>query len=381
MLGRRSKPAEFRALNDVTFDIYQGETFGIIGHNGSGKSTLLKLISGIMEPTDGDILVRGRLAALLELGAGFHPELTGSENIFLNGSILGLDREYVEEAYDDIVGFAELEGFIDVPVKHYSSGMRARLGFSVATHLEPDVLLIDEVLAVGDERFKRKCMERVHRFRSLGRTMVLVSHSASTVAQLCSRSAVLDDGELLFVGDSEEAIKIHRAALSRRSTGHTSDRPEADSNSTPVKALNGRFIGDDVEPSLRPESDLTFLAEVRVFRPVEMRVRLTIRTEEGLVLFNRASSGLMGGPIAASAGDYTLAFTLRRLPLRDGRYIIDFNVESADGHERFDRLGAAAGFQVESGTRGLGLVVIDASCQLVQTPTNEAPEPLLGETV
>ncbi|MCL4151441.1 UNVERIFIED_CONTAM: hypothetical protein GTU68_057959, partial [Idotea baltica] len=190
--------------------IFEGETFGILGHNGSGKSTLLKVIAGTIRPTNGRVRTRGRLSALLELGAGFHPDLTGRENIFLNGSILGIPKPKIEEIFDDIVRFAELEEFINLQVKYYSSGMQGRLGFAVATNLEPDVLLIDEVLAVGDEAFQAKCMERVHRFRQLGRTMVLVSHGTEQVRQLCNRAAVMEKGHVLYVGDTDEAIEIYR---------------------------------------------------------------------------------------------------------------------------------------------------------------------------
>ena len=374
VLQRSGQTTEFQALRDVSFEIIKGETFGIIGHNGSGKSTLLKLISGIMRPTSGDVLVRGRLAALLELGAGFHPDLTGTENIYLNGSILGFSEEYVSDAYGDIVAFAELEEFIETPVKHYSSGMRARLGFSVATHLEPDVLLIDEVLAVGDESFKRKCMERVHRFRSLDRTMVLVSHSASTVAQLCDRSAVLSHGEVIFLGDSEDAIKAHRTELSDRSAARAarSEHGEEDLQSA-VQAVGTRFASGDVEPDVGPGDDVTLITEVEVVEPVEFRVRLGLRTEEGLVLLNRASTGLLGGPLNLPAGRHSLAFTLHRLPLRDGRYIIDITIESSNGKKRYDRDGGAASFNVNSGTRGLGLVVAKVSCELLDAEAE--PEP------
>jgi ABC-2 type transport system ATP-binding protein len=368
MLHRSNDRSDFQALTDVSFDIKQGETFGIIGHNGSGKSTLLKLISGIMRPTSGDILVRGRLAALLELGAGFHPDLTGTENIYLNGSILGFNEDYIDDAYDDIVAFAELEEFISTPVKHYSSGMRARLGFSVATHLEPDVLLIDEVLAVGDESFKRKCMERVHRFRSLNRTMVLVSHSASTVGQLCSRSAVLAHGEVVFIGDSDDAIKAHRAELSNRSadrTARTRNRPGTIEQASPVRSVGTVFASGEVEPAVKPGDDVSLVTNLEVNESIAFRIRLSLRTEEGLVLLNRATTGLLGGPLQLEAGRHRLAFTLHHLPLRDGRYIIDVIVESEDGSRRFDRDGGAAVFQVDSGTRGLGLVVVDMSCEVL----------------
>ncbi len=377
LLQKDPAVSEFWALRDVSFDIRRGETFGIIGHNGSGKSTLLKLIAGIMSPTSGDILIRGRLAALLELGAGFHPDLTGAENIYLNGSILGFDESYVDRAYDSIVEFAELEEFIQTPVKHYSSGMRARLGFSVATHLEPDVLLIDEVLAVGDESFKRKCMERVHRFRSLDRTMILVSHSASTVAQLCDRSAVVSHGELVFVGESEQAIRVHRDELSGRSAARA-DRParETQVSEAPVRVVGAEFETGDIEPSVKPGDDITLLARIEVAEPTEFRVRLSMRTEEGLVLLNRASTGLLGGALDLDPGMYGLAFKLHDLPLRDGLYIVDVIVESTDGKKRFDRKGGAASFRIDSGTRGLGLLVVKVSCELLDDNRDPVATPV-----
>src|SRR4029079_431357 len=184
----------FAALEDVTFEVPRGSTFGLIGHNGSGKSTLLKLLAGVYRPSNGRILVDGRVSALLELGAGFHGELTGRENIYLNGSILGLSKPQVERIFDDIVDSAELPPFIDTHVKHYSSGMYARLGFAVAIHVEPEILVVDEVLAVGDEAFQRKCIERVKLFQREGRTILLVSHMAEMVRRIADQIAVFDHG-------------------------------------------------------------------------------------------------------------------------------------------------------------------------------------------
>src|SRR5665213_1511956 len=185
----------FNALKDVNFIVGQGEALGIVGHNGSGKSTLLKCICGVLKPTSGEIRLRGSLAALLELGAGFQPELSGRDNIFLNGSLLGLPRSEIEKRFDEIVAFAELEQFIDNQVKYYSSGMYVRLGFAVAVNVEPDVLLVDEVLAVGDERFQQKCLDRVHEFQNEGRTIVVVSHAPDLLRQICDEIIVLDHGE------------------------------------------------------------------------------------------------------------------------------------------------------------------------------------------
>ncbi len=190
----------FHALKDVTFSIARGETVGIIGRNGSGKSTILKLIAGVMAPTVGDVRVSGRVSPLIELGAGFHPDLTGGENIILNGCILGMSGKEVRERFDDIVAFAELRDFIDTPVKRYSSGMYMRLGFSVAVHSDPGVLLVDEVLSVGDAHFQEKCLAKMHEFQSQGVTIVVVSHSMELVEKFCERVMLINDGRLVDEG-------------------------------------------------------------------------------------------------------------------------------------------------------------------------------------
>ena len=213
LLTSRSRSEDFWALRDVALDVGEGSTFGLIGHNGSGKTTLLKCVAGILRPTSGAILQRGRLAALLELGAGFHPELTGRENVYLNASFLGLSRKQTDAAFDDIVAFAELEQFIDTEVKFYSSGMLVRLGFAVAVHVEPDVLLIDEVLAVGDEAFQAKCLNRVREFQREGRTIVLVTHALDTVTEICDRAAMLHHGELHAIGMPAEVVREMRHVL------------------------------------------------------------------------------------------------------------------------------------------------------------------------
>jgi ABC-2 type transport system ATP-binding protein len=213
VLSSRSRAEDFWALRDVALDVGQGSTFGLIGHNGSGKTTLLKCVAGILRPTSGTIRQRGRLAALLELGAGFHPELTGRENVYLNASFLGLSRRQTDAAFDDIVAFAELEEFIDNEVKFYSSGMLVRLGFAVAVHVEPDVLLIDEVLAVGDEAFQAKCLDRVRAFQREGRTIVLVTHALDTVIEICDRAAMLHHGELHAIGMPADVVREMRYVL------------------------------------------------------------------------------------------------------------------------------------------------------------------------
>ena len=200
LLSGRTRAEDFWALRDVAFDVAEGESLALIGPNGSGKSTLLKVIAGILRPTNGKVLQRGRLAGLLELGAGFHPELTGRENVYLNSAFLGLSRKETDAVYDDIVGFAELGDFMETAIKFYSSGMLVRLGFACAVHVDPDVLLIDEVLAVGDEAFQARCLDRVRWFQRQGRTIVLVSHALDMVRQLCDQAVMLDHGVVHAIG-------------------------------------------------------------------------------------------------------------------------------------------------------------------------------------
>ncbi len=215
----RERRETFWALQDVTLSVQQGETLGLIGPNGSGKSTLLRLIARTHYPTRGSVTVRGRVSPMLEIGIGFHQELTGQENIYLNGSLLGLSRREVERLYPAIVEFSELEDFIDVPVKNYSSGMHARLGFSIAAHLDPDVLLIDEALSVGDEGFQRKCQERMQQFRARGVTIMFVSHNLRTVASLCDRVCLLVHGKVEALGPVDAVVSRYQELTAAMTSG------------------------------------------------------------------------------------------------------------------------------------------------------------------
>ncbi|GAA1334169.1 ABC transporter ATP-binding protein [Brachybacterium rhamnosum] len=211
-LQRKTLADTFMALDDVDLTVHAGETVGLIGFNGSGKSTLLKTISGVLFPDAGRVMLRGRVAGLIEVGAGFHPDLSGRENVFLNGAILGMSREQLEERFDDIVAFSEIEEFIDTEVKYYSSGMFLRLAFSVAVHTDPDIFLVDEILSVGDEPFQKKCLERIRELQAAGRTMVVVSHELEMLQKLCTRIVVLRKGKIIFDGDPTEAVAVLRAS-------------------------------------------------------------------------------------------------------------------------------------------------------------------------
>ncbi len=209
----RRKPltSRFHALDGVSFEIHEGEAVALLGFNGSGKSTTLKMISGVLRPDSGRVLTRGRVAGLIEVGAGFHPDLSGRENIFLNAAILGMSKKETEARFDEIVAFSEIEQFIDTEVKHYSSGMFLRLAFSVAIHTEVDILLIDEILSVGDEPFQQKCLARIRELHTAGKTLVVVSHDLDMVSDLCDRGILLRDGKVAFDGDSKEAVALMRA--------------------------------------------------------------------------------------------------------------------------------------------------------------------------
>lgn len=202
---------QFRAVDHVSFTLHRGETVGLIGFNGSGKSTMLKLLSGVMSPTSGTVGVKGRVAGLIEVGAGFHPDLTGRENVFLNGAILGMSQQQIEAAFDSIVDFSEIEQFIDTEVKFYSSGMFLRLAFSVAVHTDPDIFLIDEILAVGDEPFQKKCLNKIDELRDAGKSLVIVSHDLDMMARFCDRGILLEHGKKVVDGSIDEAIERLRS--------------------------------------------------------------------------------------------------------------------------------------------------------------------------
>lgn len=266
--GRHGKAfrEDFTAVDELTLSIKAGTTVGLLGKNGSGKSTLLKLIGGIVAPTTGTVQGRGRVAALLELGAGFHPDLSGRENVYLNAAILGLSREQIDQRFDDILEFSGIGDFIETAVKFYSSGMYVRLAFAVAVHTDPDVLLVDEVLAVGDEAFQRKCMDRIHQFRNEGRTIILVSHSAQQVQELCDRGILLHHGKMVFDGDINGAVDGLRDVLDDREVGEAP--PEETIHPIQVKGIE--LLDDDGAGIKEIASGAPFTIRVHVdaLRPI-----------------------------------------------------------------------------------------------------------------
>jgi lipopolysaccharide transport system ATP-binding protein len=290
---------EFWALRDVNFEVKEGEVLGIIGRNGAGKSTLLKILSRITEPTKGRVLLRGRIASLLEVGTGFHPELTGRENIFLNGAILGMTQQEIRKKFDDIVAFAEVDKFLDTPVKHYSSGMYVRLAFAVAAHLEPEILIVDEVLAVGDVKFQKKCLEKMRNVATDGRTILFVSHNMSALSQLTSRAVFLSQGVVSCVGKTSDVIERYLSAdrETRSSEYDLRNADRSDYGTGDVRILSLRFE--------QPKAHFDFLEPVRyvvrveVQRPIDrLRVGMTVIADDGTPVgtcFSRELAGLMPG--------------------------------------------------------------------------------------
>lgn len=387
-LREAASPASFlQALADVSFTVEQGEVFGIIGANGAGKSTLLKILAGITEPTTGRAVLRGRIASLLEVGTGFHPELTGRENVFLNGTLLGLRQGEIREEYDHIVEFAGLDKFMDTPVKRYSSGMQVRLAFAVAAHLRPEILLIDEVLAVGDIAFQRKCLGAMKDVAGGGRTVLFVSHNMAAVSSLCHRALMLRQGRVVAIGPADEIIQTYIHS--------TEDLPALDAGGyasfgtrkpvlaqAPLLLRAARLVDSQERP----------LSSVRTGEPLRLDVRvtglsqypsavvgLTVRSvyEQKIFHFNTAMAGGFGS--APRHEHERVRLEIPELPLMAGAYSLDLLVFEP-GVRLLDRIDGALGFDVVesdlygNGYRGEareGLIAVNGECMI----EGEAPAP------
>jgi ABC-type polysaccharide/polyol phosphate transport system ATPase subunit len=343
----RSKSTDVWALSDVSLGIEPGEAVGLVGRNGSGKTTLLRLISGIIKPTTGRIEVGGRVGSLLELGAGFHPEFTGRENVYLNGSILGLKRSRIREHLDEIVAFAELERFIDVPVRTYSAGMTMRLGFAIASHLEVDLLLLDEVFAVGDEAFQRKCFGKIFEFKQRGGTIVFVSHDASSVERLCERAVLLRDGKVEFDGPTHEAIVAYHALLAGESNPAERGAGLREWGSGEARISAVRLLGPDGEErsQLLAGEPLALQLTLTPTRPLPApRLSVELRDESGIILASTAvDTSELGWEEAAGA---VVRYDIERLPLSDGRFHVRCGLTDALGEHQLHQLDDAAAFVV-----------------------------------
>jgi ABC-2 type transport system ATP-binding protein len=357
----RNRYQEFKALDDINLAIEAGTTVGLLGHNGSGKSTLLKCMAGIIQPTTGSVRTSGRLAALLELGAGFHPELSGRENVYLNGSILGLARVEVDRVFDEIVDFAGLEQFIDTPVKHYSSGMYVRLGFAVAINVDPEILLVDEVLAVGDEAFQRKCIDKVRSFQAENRTIVVVTHAVDLVRQMCHRAAALDHGKLVIEGDPNEVIRTFRERLMAGVTSAAGvDRDLVTSELSPVWH-QVRIVGAEVvyatpeHVHAAPGEPMGIDVTLETAEPVaDVVVGLAIYSSMGQLVFG-TNTDILGVDLGTVDGQKNLSFRFEQVPLLDGTYAITLGVHTRGGIS-YDQWEGRRHFEVAAPGREVGLV-------------------------
>lgn len=311
----------FWALRDVEFEVQQGEVLGIIGHNGAGKSTLLKILSRITEPSSGEVRLRGRVSALLEVGTGFHPELTGRENIFMNGTILGMTRREIDAKLDEIVDFSGVEKYIDTPVKFYSSGMKVRLGFAVAAHLEPEILIIDEVLAVGDAEFQKKCLGKMKDVSGQGRTVLFVSHNMSAVKGLCPKTIVLKNGQVVYSDETQKAISFYQKSFSQNSQSHI-EWPETtapgDHRAKLLSVKAEPLVGDHI--SISSGVKLTFYCK-NALHNAALDITYNITNQEEVLMINHGR--LIAPPSELIPGIYEMIAEIPPYTLNEGEYSID----------------------------------------------------------
>jgi ABC-2 type transport system ATP-binding protein len=361
--GRRARYDEFWALKGVSFDVGHGETLGIIGSNGSGKSTLLKCLARILTPDRGSVEVRGRVSALLELGAGFHPDLTGIENIFLNGAILGMSQRDIKARFDRIVEFAGLARFIDTPVKNYSSGMTIRLGFAIAAHVDPEILLIDEVLSVGDQSFQRRSLEKIEEFRREGRTIIFVSHGLSQVQQLCEKAVWIDRGEVKMIGASAEVITEYTGeslSAEPRVEGEIGERwGTGEAQITGIELLGPTGVR---------------LPYLTTFRPLKIRINFTTHLPVENPVFGIRISHLDGKNVWGTntkrravtipriSGSGFIDLEIPFVPLLEGTYELTAAISDSSEVHVFDHWEKKVRFDVhQHDTFDEGLIVIDSS--------------------
>jgi len=365
LVARRSVTEDFWALRNVDLSVDRGETVGLIGPNGSGKSTLLKILSGILAPNSGKVAVQGRISSLLELGAGFNGELTGRENVYLNASILGMTRREIDRAYDSIVSFAELEPFMDNQVKHYSSGQYVRLGFAIAVHADPDILLVDEVLAVGDEAFQRKCLAKIAEFQSQGCSILFVTHSLDLVARVCSRGVVLDHGRVLHDGDPLEAAERLRSLL--RTSADQSGGAVDEAGSLRVEAVR---VLDPVtgaaKESFRAGEPMGIEVDVAASArtpPVSVRVVVTGPSDVPIWVMDAEPERL------EPDGLITFRYVVKELPPIQGVFSLAVALRDAARGTAYDARRFGEMFQ--AGGLGLGQGIIDLAWTCERTGASE----------
>ena len=359
----REHAEEFWALKDISFELEAGKTLGLIGHNGSGKSTLLKVIGGILTPNTGYVERRGRLAALLELGAGFHGDLTGRENVYLNASILGLSRKQTEMYFDEIVEFSGIEQFIDTQVKFYSSGMYVRLAFSVAVHVDPEILLIDEVLAVGDEPFQKKCIDKIRTFQRDGRTIVFVTHGLDTVRALCDRAIMLDKGRIAIDGTPTDVLRAFRDQYSVESLPED-ERGDKRIEVTSVVVMDGshaernRFV---------PGDNLVIEVDLAAHKPTdEWGCGIAIYNKDDVLMYGTNTFVQLIALAPFNGGTRKVRFVFDDIALAEGQYYCTVAVHPMAGAE-YHRLERKAAFRVYTTAHDEGLLYLTPKIEVLDT--------------
>lgn len=366
LTGHRVKQEEFWALKDVNFEVEQGDIVGIVGQNGSGKSTLLKVLSRIIEPTEGKITMRGKVASLLEVGTGFHPELTGRENVYFNGAILGMSKKEIERKFDAIVDFSEVEKFLDTPVKFYSSGMYVRLAFSVAVHLDPDILIVDEVLAVGDAAFQKKSLAKMREVAQQGRTVLFVSHSPAAVMSLCKQGIWMNQGKVAFIGTADEAISQYMRNGSASTTGEfvRSDYDGDDGilasavlTDTKGEVRSGFNYGEDLRVTVKTKGE------------IKESFGLELRLKNSRGEFVAYASSWIDSKTSFDTGD-TISIVLPSLHLVQDTYFIDF-VARIPHIKHVDNWWDCVRFSVLYSKPGLSPTFIQSSDDLGSVILNE----------
>jgi ABC-type polysaccharide/polyol phosphate transport system ATPase subunit len=343
--GRRAPP--FHALRQVSFAVNRGETLGIIGANGAGKSTLLGIVAGTLRPSRGTVRTRGTVASLLELGAGFHPDLTGRENVFLYGAIMGIPRRRMAERFEAVAAFADIGAFMEQPVKHYSSGMYVRLGFAVAVEVDPDILLVDEVLAVGDAAFQRKCLDKMRAFRTAGKTLLIISHDMHTIRSVSDRILLLDHGEVKGMGTPDEMV----ASYQRQDLAQLPDAPpRREWGSGEVRIVRADLLRLDGTPTSRVRADegLRLQLHYDAVRPVPAPVfGFALADRQGRVVHG-SNTQLAGFVVPDVAGQGSIEVELPRLGLAAGHYLVSFAVHSPDHLTHYHRVDHALSIEVEN---------------------------------
>ncbi len=366
---KRVSATDFQALDDVNLVVEPGEAVGIVGANGSGKSTLLKVIAGIIPPDSGSVETCGSVASMIELGAGFHPDFSGRENAYMNAAFFGLGERDVDGIMDEIVDFAEVSDFIDMPVRTYSSGMQMRLAFSIASHVKPDIMLLDEVLAVGDESFQRKCFGRIFEYRRRGGTIIFVSHDPSAVERICDRAIVLEHGRVVAEGPAPQAMLAYHQLLAGGATNASDTGEEWDAGD---EWGNKKVVISDLQlhsngrpaRSVLSGEPITFSFKVQAQTPVESPIfGMAIKTPGGVVCFgtNTHMEGLDTGRID---GEHRVELTIPSLNLLDGPFVLHASASSADSSEVYHWVDSAWAFNVFPSRPGVGLVKLDPTWQI-----------------